>query len=255
MKKAVPSTQTEQPTSAGNPRKKFLRRKHKSVAELEAEIRRLKAEIQRLRARLRLKPKPKVGARKPKRITRQELMRFLKQDKKTEAIASYYRVSESTIKRKIREYGLKGLRKKGRKPFVKRLRFPKPIREWIETRKYIDDLNKVYRFVNIAYPPFKYINPKTLVCSDRKGNPKGKFTTVGVYFIVEQSDVYFINYSRIRYSDKPVGFEEIHAWAKENMLDILSVQFRRAPFVIERIIALTFLLPERKPKVVKTKGE
>jgi hypothetical protein len=111
MKKAVPSTQTEQPTSAGNPRKKFLRRKHKSVAELEAEIRRLKAEIQRLRARLRLKPKPKVGARKPKRITRQELMRFLKQDKKTEAIASYYRVSESTNQTKDQRIWLEGAEK------------------------------------------------------------------------------------------------------------------------------------------------
>jgi hypothetical protein len=125
---------------------------------------------------------------------------------------------------------------------------------WIETKKYINDLNETYRFINIAYPPFRYINPKTLVCSDRKGSPKGKFTTVGVYFIVEQSDVYFVNYSRIRYSDKPASFEEIYTWAKENIEDILSVQFRRAAFVIERIIALTFLLPEKKPKVIKARG-
>jgi len=233
----------------------------KSRAELEAEVRRLRSEIrrlrsevQRLRAKVKKRPKPKVRARRPRKITKQELKRFLEQNKKTEAIARYYRVSESTVKRKIREYGLQGLRKRGRKPFVKRPKFPKPIKEWITTRKYIHDLNKIYRFINIAYPPFKYINPKTLVCSDRKGNPKGKFTTVGAYFIVEQSNVYFVNYSRIRYSDKPVDFDEIYAWAKGNMLDILGEQYRRAAFAIERIIAFTFLSPERKPKVIRAKG-
>ena len=145
------------------------------------------------------------------------------------------------------------MRKRGRKPFVKKPKFPKPKAEWIPTRKYIDDLNKNYRFINIICPPFRCVNKKTLVCSDRKRNPKGKFTTVGVYFIVEQSDVYFINYSRIRYSEKPANFDEIYAWAKENMEDILSEQFQRASFAIERIIALTFLLPEKKPKVIKAK--
>ena len=251
MKKALPFRRTERSLRLGNPSKRILRREHKSVAELEAEIRRLKSEVRRLKAKLR--PKPKAKVRKPKRITKQELRRFLKQNKKSEAIARYYRVSPSTIKRKVREYRLAGLRKIGRKPFVKKPKFPKPVREWIPTRKYIDELNKVYRFGNIAYPPFKYINPKTLVCSNRKGNPKGKFTSVGAYFIVEQSDVYFVNYARIRYSDKPVDFDEIYAWAKENMPDILSEQYRRAALVIERVIALTFLLPERKPKVIKAK--
>ena len=210
-------------------------------------------EIQRLKAKLRkLRPKLKVRRRKPRRITKRELKRFVKQNKTTKALAKYFKVSPSTIKRKIKQFGLTGVRKRGRKPFVKRPRFPKPVREWIETRKYIDELNKVYRVVNIQYPPFKYINPKTLVCSGRKGIPKGKFTSVGAYFIVEQSDVYFVNYSRIRYSDKPVDFDEIYAWAKDNMLDILSEQYRRASFVIERIIAFTFLLPERKPKKIRT---
>jgi hypothetical protein len=213
-------------------------------AKLEAEIRRLRQEVQRLKAR---PPKPRA-----KRIIKRELQRLLKQDKTTKAIAKYYRVSQSTVNRKIRENGLTGLRKKGKKRLVK----PKPIRpkaKWIETKKYINDLNKAYRFINIICPPFKYVNPKTLVCSDRKGDPKGKFTTVGVYFVVMQSDVYFINYSRIRYSDKPVGFEEIYDWVKENMEDILSEQFRNAAFVIERIIAFTFLLPEKKPKAIKAK--
>ena len=250
MKKALPFHRMERSLRFGNPSKRILRRKHKSVAELEAEIRRLRSEVRRLRAKLR--PKPKAKVRKPKRITKQELKRFLKQNKKTEAIARYYRVSGSTIKRKVREYGLTGLRKLGRKPFVKKPRFPKPVKQWIPTKKYIDELNRVYRFINIAYPPFKYINPKTLVCSNRKGNPKGKFTTVGAYFIVEQSDVYFVNYARIRYSDKPANFDEIYAWAKENMPDILSEQHRRAAFVIERVIAYTFLRPQSKPEKIRT---
>ena len=225
----------------------------KTRAELEAEIRRLRSEVRRLRAELKRRPKPRVRIRKLRRITKRELRRFLKQEKSNKALARYYRVHESTIKQRIRKYGLTGIRKVGRKPFVRKPKFPEPVRGWIETKKYIDDLNGVYKFQNIQYPPFRYINPKTLVCSNQKANPKGKFTTLGAYFVVEQSAVFFINYARVRYSDKPVDFDEIYAWAKENMLDILSEQFRRAPFVIERIIALTFLLPERKPKAIKAK--
>lgn len=225
--------------------------REKSKAELKREVQRLRSEVRRLKRRPR--PNPGAKRRKPRRITKRELQKLLKQQKTTKAIARYYRVSESTIKRKVAKYGLTGLRKKGKKPSIKKPRFRRPKAKWIPTRKYIDDLNKNYRFINIIYPPFKYVNPKTLVCSDKKRNLRGKFTTVGAYFIVEQSDVYFVNYARIRYSDKPVDFDEIFAWAKENMDDILSVQFRRAAFVIERIIALTFLLPEKKPKVIKTK--
>jgi hypothetical protein len=191
----------------------------------------------------------------PKRITKRGLGKFVRQNKTNAAIASYYKCSESAIKRKVKQFGLTGIRKKGRKPFVKKRKFHKPKSEWIPTRRYIDDLNNVYHFINIAYPPFKYVNPKTLVCSDRKGNPKGKFTTVGVYFVVVQSDVYFVNYSQIRYSDKPVEFNEIYAWAKENMDDILSEQFRNASFAIERIIAFTFMLPESKPEKISGGGE
>lgn len=229
-------------------------RKKRTTTRYEKEIQKLKQKIKGLKAELRRRPKPKIRKRKPRKITKRELRLFLKQGKTTKALARYYRVSESTVSRKIKQLGLIGIRKLGRKPFVRRPKFPKPVREWIETKKYINDLNKVYRFVNIAYPPFKYINPKTLVCSDRKGNPKGRFTTVGAYFIVEQSEVYFVNYTRIRYSDKPVDFNEIYVWAKENMDDILSVQFQRAAFVVERIIAFTFLFPEKKPKSIKAKG-
>lgn len=253
MKATGPNRPEHVLPSADNPSKNFLRGKHKSVAELEAEVRKLRSEVRRLRAKLRPKPKPRIRARRPRRITKRELKRFVKQNKTTKAISRYFKVSESKIKRKIKDYGLTGLRKKGRKPLVKKPKFPRPKAKWVLTRKYIDDLNKSYHFLNIQYPAFKYINPKTLVCSDRKGNPKGKFTTVGAYFIAEQSDVYFINYSRIRYSDKPVSLDEIYTWAKENIFDALSVQFQRASFSFERIIAYTFLLPERKPKVIKAK--
>jgi hypothetical protein len=213
-------------------------KKIRSKAKLEREVQRLRREVRRLK--------------RPKKITKRELQRLLKQEKTTNAIAKYYRVSQSTINRKIREHGLTRIRKKGKKRLVKpRPTMPKA--KWIETKKYINDLNKAYRFINIICPPFKYVNTKTLVCSDRKANPKGKFTTVGVYFIVEQSDVFFINYSRIRYSDKPVNFDEIYEWLKENIEDILSVQFQKAAFVIEKIIAFTFLLPEKKPKAIKAK--
>jgi len=214
----------------------------KPKAELERKVQRLSREVRRLKSR------------RPRKITKRELQRFLKQDKTTKAIAKHYRVSESTVNRKIRGYGLTRLRKRGRKPPVKRPSPPRSRAKWIETKKYINDLNKAYRFINIICPPFKYINPKTLVCSDKKANPKGKFTTVGVYFIVEQSDVFFINYSRIRYSEKPASFDEVYEWLKENIEDILGVQFQKAAFAIEKIIAFTFLLPEKKPKAIKAKG-
>lgn len=224
----------------------------KSRAELEAEIQRLKTEVRKLRAEINGRPKPRGKVRKPRKITKSELSKFVKQSKTTKSISKYYKVSESTVKLKIAQFGLVGLRKRGKKPLVKRPKLSRPKLEWIPTRKYIDKINKAYRFVNIAYPPFKWANPKTYVCSDRKDYPKEKFTTVGVYYIVQQSDVYFVNYTRIRYSDKPVEFDEIYAWAKENMLDILGEQYRKASFAVERIIAYTFLLPEKKPKVIKT---
>jgi phage/plasmid-associated DNA primase len=214
----------------------------KSENKFEREIQRLRAEVRRLRARLRSEPKG---------ITKRELRKLIKHNKSNKALARYFKVSTSTIKRRIREHGLTGLRRPGRKPLVKKPKVPKLKEKWISTRQYIDELDKEYHFINIQYPPFKYINPKTLVCSDRKGNPRGKFTTVGAYFIAEQSDVYFINYSRIRYSETPADFEEIYAWAKENFFDALSVQTQRASFAVERIIAFTFLLPEHKPKVIK----
>jgi hypothetical protein len=212
-------------------------KKIRSKAKLGREVQWLRREVRRLKSK------------QSRKITKRELQRLLRQDKTTKAIAKHYRVSQSTINRKIRKHGLTRIRKKGKKHLVK-----KPRTKWIETRKYINDLNKAYHFINIVYPPFKYVNPKTLVCSDKKANPKGKFTTVGVYFIVAQSDVFFINYSRIRYSDKPVNFDEIYEWLKENIEDILSVQFQKAAFAIEKIIAFTFLLPEKKPTAIKAKG-
>jgi len=52
-------------------------------------------------------------------ISREELRKLIDRGKSNRAIASHFKVSESTIKRRIRNYGLKGIRPKGRKPINK----------------------------------------------------------------------------------------------------------------------------------------
>ena len=191
-------------------------------------------------------------ARKPRkiRIPKAELRKFVEQNRSTKAIARYYKVSPRTITRRIKAYGLTGLRPKGRKPTVKRPKAPKPIEEWITTKEYFDRLHRTYHFINIRYPAVRYINPKTLVCSNTKSNPKGPFTTVGIYYVVEESNVYFLYQTRIRYSEEPVSFEEIYGWAKENALDMVSVLAPKDVFVVE-VVAFTFMGYKPKPKVIK----
>lgn len=202
--------------------------------DFEREARRLEREARRLRKR-----------------AKHELRKFLKQQKTTKALARYYRVSESTIERRIKHYGLTGLRKRGRKPFVKKPKFPMPREKWVPVKKYIDELDKKYHFVNIKYPNFKFVNPKTLVCSNVRKDPKGKFAVVGMYFIILESDVFLIYYTRIRYPKypEPADFEEVYAWIKENAFDMLTTMYLGAAFSIERIIAFTFLpLSGKKPQ-------
>jgi len=50
------------------------------------------------------------------RIPENELRRFLELNRSTEFIAHYYEVSSRTITRRIKDYGLKGIRARGRKP-------------------------------------------------------------------------------------------------------------------------------------------
>lgn len=181
--------------------------------------------------------------RRRKKIPKRELAKFVGLDKTNKALARYFRVSVSTIKRRIRRYKLTGIRPRGRKPVARRRpRFPRPESEWVGVKEYFDKLDRRYHFVQPRYPPHRYIYPKTMVCSFRKSNPKGKFTTVGIYFIALESAVYFIYYTRIRYSKKPVGFKEIYRWISQRVNEILAELYARASFSVERPIALTFLV-------------
>jgi len=53
---------------------------------------------------------------KKRTVLIEELGKLVRRNKSTEAIARYFKVSESTIKRRIRASELKGIRRKGRKP-------------------------------------------------------------------------------------------------------------------------------------------
>lgn len=53
---------------------------------------------------------------KRKTVSREKLDRLARKNKSNKAIARHFKVSESTIKRRIRNYGLKGTRPRGRKP-------------------------------------------------------------------------------------------------------------------------------------------
>jgi len=192
-----------------------------------------------------------IAAKKPRvRFPEGELRKFVEQNRSTKAIARYYKVSPRTVSRRIKQYGLKGLRPKGRKPIAEKPRAPKPREVWITTKEYFDRLHRAYHFISIRYPAVRYINPKTLVCSNTRSNPKGKFTTVGIYYIVEESNVYFIYQTRIRYSEEPVPFEEIYNWVKDNALDMVTVLVPRDVFVVD-VIAFTFMGSKPKPELIE----
>jgi transposase len=207
-------------------------------------------------------------------LTRQELIRLLRQKenlslrrfqridipkgtleslihegKSNQEIALHFKVSERTVCRRVREYGLKGLRKKGRKPPSKP-RQKKESERWISVERYIDKLNRKYHFVNIQYPHTKYINPKTKICSNVKANPNGEYTTAGFYYVVENSGVNLLYRTRIRYSDEPVPFDEISHWVRKNGKDILANMWLENQLTIIEIVAYTFLNPDAKPRQV-----
>ena len=173
-------------------------------------------------------------------ISKRELQKFVRQNKPTRFIAGYFNVSERTIFRRIKEYGLKGIRRKGRKRLVRK---PKPFvrkREWIPTKEHIDKLNKTYHFHNINYSRSRYINPQTLVCSNQKRNPRGNFTTVGIYWIAFMSDIYFIYRIGLRYSEQPVSFKEIYNWTFENSYDMTVTLMENTDIYVEDMIGFTF---------------
>lgn len=212
--------------------KAFLKR----IRELEKLLEKERKGLEKLRKIKKIKPRKII-------IPRKTLRKLVKENKSNKQIAKTLGVSERTVARRVKEYKLKGLRPKGRKRIV--------IFKWIPLSEYMSELNKRYRFQRITYPPFQYINVETLVCSNQKANPKGKFSLVGLYFIVLYDKTRLIFYHAFFYRAKPVSFKEIYAWAKENAFDMLLTMFARAKFTVEKIIAYTFL----KPTKIKQKNE
>ncbi len=188
-----------------------------------------------------------------KRITKSKLESLIKQGKRRKAIAHYFKVTRRTIGRYIKRYGLKGIAKKGRPPkprkpeAIKIKRFP---RVWVNVQDYIQRLNEEYRFINIqSSPPYRFVNQKTLVCANSKRNPRGHYTTAGIYFIVYISNVYFLYVTRIRYTQNPVSFKEIYEWITANAESILEESYPYLTLV--RIVAYTFSRPKKKPKAIR----
>jgi len=180
-------------------------------------------------------------------IPKKELAQFIRQNKATRFIAGYYGVSERTIYRRIKKYKLKGIRPKGRKP-RKRYR-PPPIKDkWITTKQHFNNIHERIYVYDIQRPKTRYINPKTLVCSNQKGNPKGKFTTVGIYWLALHSDVYFIYRTGIRYSQEPVSFKEIYGWVKENGYDMLLTLMDKSDVYVIEPVGYTFYTKNQKPE-------
>lgn len=193
------------------------------------------------------KPKKRV------KIPKQELRRLLKQGKKREAIAKRYRVSKSRLDRLIRRYRLNRFVKKGRRPLPRKPHEVKPKRlagTWVPVKNYIEHLDREYGFVNATRPPARFVNQRTLVCSNWKRNPTGRFTTVGIYSVVYVSNVYFLFSTSIRYSRDPRPFKEVYSWISAKAPSILEEQYHGAYYVV-RIVALTFHRTKGKPKEVR----
>ena len=177
----------------------------------------------------------------------------MRRGKKREAIAKRYRVSRSTVDRLIRKHRLSHLVRKGRAPLSRKPQEIKPKRlagTWVSVKNYVRHLDNEYNFVNVNGPPLRYVNQKTLVCSNTRRNPAGPFTTVGIYSIVYVSNVYFLFVTSIRYSLQPKPFREIYNWVKTAAPAILEESYHSSYFVV-RIVAYTFYSPKRKPKAIR----
>ena len=190
-----------------------------------------------------------------KKIDKRLLSKLVKRNKATKWLAQYFKVSPRTIYRRIKEYGLKGIRPKGKKPLPKKIRKIKKLKGWILTKKYIDNLDKQYRFLNIQYPPTKYVNTHTLTCSDHKRNPKGKFTTCTVYYIALESAMYFLYAIQYRYSEDPVTYDEIHHYFSNNAISMLQLSLEGTDIEIIDLVAFhfTFKTEETEPVIAYTK--
>jgi hypothetical protein len=124
------------------------------------------------------------------------------------------------------------------------------MRRWMLTRDYIDLLAAKYSLARVIYPPYRYVDRKTLVCSPTASMPRGKFDIVGVYFIVRQSDVRYISYTRVRYSKKPVPSFVIFRWAREQIPRFLAKRFQGVDFSAEWVVAYTLLKSRLGPRYI-----
>ena len=183
-----------------------------------------------------------------KSVPKRELERLVKQNKSTQAIALHFRLSPRTITRRIREYDLTGQRPLGRKPRPKKPRKPRVKREWIGMKRYYYALDKQYRFVNVNIPPRKWINPRTLVASNTKGNPADEYTTVGLYYIIKQSDVYLLYALSIRYTSTSVPFDHIYNWMRARSFENVGKRvYLKKEEEIQFITAMNKKLKKRVP--------
>ncbi len=185
------------------------------------------------------------------KISKRLLAKFVKQNKATKWIASYFKVSIRTIYRRIKEYGLKGIRRRGRKPLSKKIPLVEKLNVWLPTKLYIGKLNQIYHFQNIQYPPTKYVNAETRVCSNSQHNPKGKFTNCTVYYIALESRLFFLYAVQYRYSHAGVSLEEIHEYFRENAYDMLSLSLENTGIEVVDIIAFHFTRRTGEAKVIQ----
>ena len=182
--------------------------------------------------------------RKGLKLTKRTLTRFIKENKATKFIAGYFKVSERTIYYRIKKHGLKGIRKRGKKPLpiVKPVPIPKG---WITANSYINKLNRQYYFRNITFLPTRYINTNTLVCSNRKREPKRKFTICTVYYVAFESQLYFLYPIQIKYSRKPVSFDEIYHYVRNRAYDLITAKLKGSSIEVVEIVAYHFFIKNR----------
>ena len=219
----------------------------------ESELERLLGLLQRLPTE-ELRTLREHVSKRVQRITisRDKLEELVRLNRSTREIAEFFKVSPRTITRRISEYSLKGLRPQGRKPAPKAPRRRRARAEWISMRSYYNKLDKQYDFANKNIPPRKWINQETIVASNTKSNPKGSYTTVGIYYIVQQSDVYLVYALSIRYTSDPVPFDNIYHWVYPRAYDIVAEHAPREAFVVD-VIALTFEKTDPKPEKIEVK--
>ena len=185
-----------------------------------------------------------------RKLTKRELERFLNQGKRRKAIAKHYKVTVRTVANYIKKYGLVGTARQGRPPRPKKphkIEIKRKGKVWISVETYIAKLNEEYQFVNIQAPPFNYVNQRTFVCSNQTRNPRGIYSTVGIYFIVYVSSVYFLFATTIRY--KLVTFKEIYDWITANVQAILEESYPH--YYIVAIVGYTFSRPKKKPEAIR----